>query len=558
MCSRNPYVTAFHGVLTQRSGLAVGGSGDPAAAPESCFRDGLGRLTIPATGIAGAFVETALRIAPDLIPGGPKASWGLTITGKSRGRPRTKRRRGDDAGDFLDSVWRFEHCHPASAPATEWRQGVGIRQATGATAAEKGALYDFEVVPVGAKWHFFMWIETWRDAVNAEPLAALVLEEWARGRCWLGRGPARGTGWMRFDSLECFRLDNAPEIVEAWPDSTAEYPRDLFSRAPLMRTKVDANAVRAEAQKWLKTQRRSTWVYLTIPITITPGQHTVTTPSNGAEASIPYGLDVLQIQGHPSGTLSPQNQNMLIPDSVCVGTADPDVWRGDDAGPPDAPFVTTLGRPFIPGGGIRGPLRHTASRIGRRPGNGKSIIDPNFKGDSQRMATNDEIKQLGNSVTAEAIRAKCDSVTKLFGIEELDGHLLVRDAALADPARYKLCRVEHHAEDEFTAGVFATSKFDRTVLLDGTLELELVIEAPSEAELNLHASVLRPALELARLGHVPIGGGKWRGAGWTKWQPGTVTIGRPAEEPTPVSDDYFKNAPTTTEIASASEGATNE
>jgi hypothetical protein len=49
-----------------------------------------------------------------------------------------------------------------------------------------------------------------------------ALEAWTRGRCWLGRSVARGTGW--------FRLEVA-QVAEAgwdiWPDSSKEHEKRL-------------------------------------------------------------------------------------------------------------------------------------------------------------------------------------------------------------------------------------------------------------------------------------------------------------------------------------------
>ncbi len=116
-------------------------------------------------------------------------------------------------------------------------------------------------------------------------------------------------------------------------------------------------------------------------------------------------------------------------------------------------------------------------------------------------------------------------MSRLFGLEELCGRVLVRDAELIDPEDYRLARGEHHAEDEFTAGVFAGSKFDRTALIAGSLRFEVVVEAESNTDLDQAARVLLPALELARLGHLPIGGSKWRGAGWVRWAIEPMTLG---------------------------------
>jgi hypothetical protein len=54
---------------------------------------------------------------------------------------------------------------------------------------------------------------------------------------------------------------------------------------------------------------------------------------------------------------------------------------------------------------------------------------------------------------------------------------------------------------------------------------------------------LLPALELARLGHLPIGGGKWRGAGWGPWIFGLATLARVGSEQPVPEDDPSQEAP---------------
>ena len=111
-----------------------------------------------------------------------------------------------------------------------------------------------------------------------------------------------------------------------------------------------------------------------------------------------------------------------------------------------------------------------------------------------------------------------DDITKVFGAEELGGRILVRDAALAVSdggitPHYVIARLEHHAEDEFTAGVYGGGKFDCDVLLEGRMDFQIVLEAPSLEDLQAMVQRVAPALELARPRQLPLGGGKWRGAG---------------------------------------------
>ncbi len=157
------YRTLIRGTIAGLSALAVGGSDDPEAGTDSCYRDGLGRLTIPGTGLAGALVETSARLFPSLILEAQPSDL------LPRGRITEKRRKASPGlPEMSQSVWRFRNSHLYDQrQGTEWRQGVGIRHATGATARDKRALYDFEVVPANATWGFFLEIDTYRGGEEA-------------------------------------------------------------------------------------------------------------------------------------------------------------------------------------------------------------------------------------------------------------------------------------------------------------------------------------------------------------------------------------------------------
>ena len=534
--SGNPwYRTLISGVLEQQAGLSVGGAAERDEGPDGCLRDGCGRLTIPGTGLAGALVETAARLYPGLVAADDtQRLLGRAITAKEGGLPRGS---PDEADARLrQSVWRCFHAHPLDEPSPEWRQGVGIRQATGATARQKKALYDFEFVPVGTRWRFFLEVDTFRGGLEAEALAALALHEWQLGRGWLGRAPARGTGWIRLltdDSLRVLRLPRTEALLNVWPDNTRTLADQLQAVAaagvepiPWAELWQQSRAL-AESQGW----RRGDWHYLCFPVELAPGL-----------AADGYGYDVLQVGGHPAGDLL-SRQVAPRPALSQNRTADLAAATDGQFRRPDAPFVTTRPagaaeeQPYLPGGGLRGPLRHTASRLARIR---QPVRDPNHKDDPLEEPLRgalEERRAAGAPLNDDEIRQlDClDPIAGLFGTEELCGRILVRDARLHG-AEYELARVEHHAQDEFTGGVYAGSKFDRNVLLHGPLRFEIAVEAPSRPELDALLQPLIPTLELARLGQVPIGGSKWRGAGWVPWQIGPLSLWRAGDEQ-PLAED---------------------
>ncbi len=482
------YRTLISGVLEQTSGLSVGAGASLWESDTACCRDGQGRLTIPGSGLAGALVETTARLFPRLLAEPDrKRLLGQRVTGKELDGVQ---RREDEAGLdlFQQSVWRVANSHPIGKPDTEWRQGAGIRQATGASAGEKRALYDFEFVPVGIRWEFFLEIDTFRGNADAEALAVLALQEWVVGRCWLGRSAARGTGWIRLlqdELLRVLRPDRRPEHVACWPNNTKELSEQLQELTSagvqpcpwdeaLKEARDLAEQRRAEGEPWEGGQ----WPYLSLPRVLEVGRR-----ENG------YGSDPLEIGGHPALGLTSDQATPVRPLSIAaggeVGDAHGDarnVWPGAEYRAPDKPFVTTRPasianeRPYIPGGGLRGPLRHTASRLARA--RREEIRDPNWK-DDPLAANLRKQRQSGLAASSEDIRGLVDSVTALFGAEELGGRILVRDAGLAR-SEFRLVRAEHHAEDEFTGGVYGGSKFDANALVEGRLAFEMIIEAPSQ------------------------------------------------------------------------------
>jgi CRISPR/Cas system CSM-associated protein Csm3 (group 7 of RAMP superfamily) len=172
-------------------------------------------------------------------------------------------------------------------------------------------------------------------------------------------------------------------------------------------------------------------------------------------------------------------------------------WKPDQASDQDTEPFEDQREPIIAGSALRGPLRHACSRLWRGKNDCQlSIIDPHAPG---------------------ATWSKEDYLAELFGFGEHDGALLVSDAVLAEPGEFALALTQHHAEDEFTAGVYGSAKLDRTVVVQGAFKAKLLIEAPDEAKLKELVARLDPAIALARKGHVTIGGARFRGLGWLPW-----------------------------------------
>lgn len=491
MSEAQPYRTLIRGQLVQQSGFTVGGSTPtPGGADLQCARDGKDRLTIPGPGLAGALVETAGRIFPELLQDDESdtvSEWDR-ISGKRRLNQRPARDREDESA--RQSLWQFWPAHPEKN-LTEFRQGVGIRQKTGATASEAKALFDMETIPAGMRWDLFLELDVRRGGAHIEGVALLALCEWVWGRCWLGASAARGLGWMTLDNLEVLRLSASPDAVDAWPDSSrsrTEIWEELAQKHEVLTEEKQIYdkglSLCKEANLPLPEKRFS---YLRLQATLSAGAE-----ENG------YGWNSLSVGGHAAGFLHPFSQDLTTPHGVDEVDYRTEVYV------PDAPIVTTQVEkpvPFVPGSGIRGPLRHATSRWhNAERAEDDPVIDPNSHlGRFQESKLDDE-------------------VSPLFGLVEESGRLLVRDARLTDEKNVDLAWLQHHAEDEFVGSVFGSGKFDRTALMGGTFDVELVLEAEDSAELKRLLATLLPALRLAELGYVALGGGKWRGHGWLPWK----------------------------------------
>lgn len=193
-----------------------------------------------------------------------------------------------------------------------------------------------------------------------------------------------------------------------------------------------------------------------------------------------YGIESLSIGGHASEELAASW------DSHFLGPRGMDETRSREAFDPDFAVVTweqNGGRqPYIPGSSLRGPLRHAMSRLLKARGVTDTELLDDIFGTTERSA------RLQRSA-----------------------RLLIRDAFLKEDGEHTFAWLQAHAEDEFTAGAYGSSKFDRIAVMQGTFEWKMVLE-------DLDKAVLEDLFRLAESGQIGIGGGQWRGHGWLRWE----------------------------------------
>ena len=501
------YKTLISGTLVQRTAFSVGGRDTHARVDSPVARDGQGRLTLRGSGIAGAFIADAARLLGRALP--------KAITAGSPGEQAQARREAKEQGHALDrlpeSVWRFHTSHPENAPALEVRSGVGIRQDTGAAAEH--LKYEVETIPAGTRWPFLLEVDEYRDDPEgiALPLALHVVQAWGEV-CLLGRNVARGLGWMQLDPATVRVLRLEPADALEWPDSRRTPAEALDALAAKPERLLAADAIAGHRAGVPVTPRPT---YLGTGII-----HIGHDPQTEGEQ---WGLDTLSLGG--SAALESLQEDFLTP----LAEAHP----GDFA--PDLVLAWTkaaggkLPLPFLPGSGLRGPMRHGLSWW-LRSREGETVHDPNTTAGRRGLAKKQRHPEDDR-----------DPIERLFGTGPHAGALLISDAELIDPqafGRDAVILFEQHAEDEFTGGTYAEAKFNRIALVRGSFRFHYRIEAETEAQLQDYRRLLAILADLGRARHIPIGGANWRGHGWVRWE-----LELPPE--TPETDSETTTAPET-------------
>lgn len=477
--------TVFFGEVVQLTSLTVSGSLEDNNTDSPLSRDGQNRLTLRGTSLAGALIETARKLGykiEDYISGGEK-----------------------------ESRWIIYNSHPTDEKniKVEKRQMVGLLHQTRASAEEKHALFDIETTPRGVRWPFMVEINVLDDneGKSAEALFAKVASEWQNNFGILGGNAARGCGFVKIEKLTIARL-YAPDVFGKWPNSNCD---NLAEKLNEHIKNKDTGFEKIELDKLLAENR---------PLKMDNGhikhQLKITAQINVGENNDGYGVDMLSVGGHFSN-LDRFNEDVknkfLKAEGMKSVSDDTDFMFVYSKYPIDLKNPGDVkSRPFIPGSSIRGALRHTISEMLRKQKH--QIRDPNSKTKNLKSSIDTLDKLFGFVDEAK------NSTTGKFDVS--DGALVVFDSYLADD-NYTMALIEHHAEDEFTAGVYGSGKFNRVAMVNGRMKVEMIIEAKDDATLKKYCNLLAPALNLANNGHFDLGGGAYRGFGWPTWQKFNIT-----------------------------------
>ncbi len=374
------------------------------------------------------------------------------------------------------SAWRTYTTHPQldSFGKTELRQCVRIDQKT--AAADDGALFDMETLPRSVRWPFLLELDTSLldkgEEDQAASITAHVLKAWANGYAWLGRGVARGLGWFKLENPLVLTLAEA----DVWPNAFTASPFDYAAELAEGRAEPLARFIQRQA---IRPDGSWRWRIYDLSLSF-----------DALDAEGYDGLGALSIGSHAGYDVAPSYPGdavMFWPD----GLAKPEShWEPDR-------FVAATGGesllPYIPGASLRGPLWHRLAWWLKRQG-WKDADRENFR------------KLFGYVEPAQGQeKAKAQSSA-----------LLIRDAYPDEGWRMAL--LQSHAEDEFSAGTYTTALYNRLAVLDAHFKTRVVLEARSEAELQVLEALFNPVRVLAEKGFVTVGGTSRHGFGRGRWK----------------------------------------
>lgn len=434
-------LTLFTAILVQDSALSVSGL-DRETSADQPFALVHGVPTLVGRGLKGAAVAMAKRFFEPL----PRA-----VSDEIKHGARRR------------SAWEFADATTSGVPRI--RAGVGIRHKTGARAG--GVLYDREVIPAGTTWTLTFRVDRSHalddaEFTEAEGILGYVLaEHWAKGRCWLGGGAARGLGWCHLDALKAYRFDEA--AYEVWVKSGRTTLPDAMAAVPTV------------------SPTRS-WSFRTLDVNISFGEYKPQTD----EAV--WGLDMLAVGPHDTErAMQPTGNGQWAKPTWATNAQTPDVLSTDRA------LLMDGDRPLLPGASVRGPIRHAFSRLERAAGH--DVKDPHL---------------VQGDVGVD------DLAGQAFGTVRKSSRILIRDARAE--GEWAAAKLHMHAEDEFSSGSYGSAKRDAVRVLKGTFPVRIVVEGATEEDVEPLVKLIDRQVALGALGHLPIGGHKTRGAGAGHWQ----------------------------------------
>lgn len=453
-----PYRTLVFARIVQESALSVGGNQPHILVDSPLARDGLNRPVLRGSTLAGCFIATARAISGTL----PRAVAEDARAGRS-----------DQNLTLTPSAWRFSNAHPVgTAPASAFFQHVSIDART--QSAKDGHLFNLEALPANTRWNFELEITPTNDTdfAELEALAGAVLSEWQHpGGVRLGHGSRHGYGWCHLENVAIVRLDT--RHTRLWPDAFApergaeEWLAHFHDKGA---TAIDLNSFLSLHRDKVPKCAHRTAVELSGTLHIGERRD---------EFGAGYGLDTLSIGGHARMQLQAGDffQRVIPPREIPFPEKDfnPDFAITAMPGP-GGQFV-----PYVPGASIRGIWRAHIERHLRANGDDNSLSET------------------------------------LFGSTARAGHLSVADATLADDD-WRLLWQQHVAIDEFSGGTYGSAKFDRLGIARACFNWRARIEADSADDARSLAQAIKDMLESLGQGHLPLGGGIWRGHGHILWK----------------------------------------
>lgn len=276
----------LRGMLRTDSALRVGGWGASAHADLTVARDGLDRLLVPGTSLAGALRAWLAGLTEE---NGARRFASLdTLFG----------RMDDETRPGQVSRVRVDDAVAVGPVTTRTRDGVGIDRRSGAAAA--GFLYQHEVVPPGTRFALrILAEERLGDPERVAEALDLIAAGLRGGQIGLGAARTRGLGAVRLVDSQRFRIDlRERSQVVAW----------LSGHPPAHTTAATGPA-----------GFTSTPGQLTIDIDWAPRTPVMVTASTVSEPSESPGAEPPQVVALREDTLDAAPRRLLLPGSSIKG-----------------------------------------------------------------------------------------------------------------------------------------------------------------------------------------------------------------------------------------------
>jgi CRISPR/Cas system CSM-associated protein Csm3 (group 7 of RAMP superfamily) len=446
----------FEGGIILKEALHIGSGEGSERTDAPVVRDGDGNSYIPGTSFLGIFRNAVEKIAPYIEDFSSCKSKGNCEKKKSNEVCDTCKLFG--YGSKVSKVI-FSNCtRDRDINISEIRDGVSIERISETAVPERRAKFDYEVIPKGTKFNF--WIELLNPTDRDKMLFSLGFNELQNGYTGIGAKTSIGLGDFNFSIGSVFKLDT----------SKFTQLEDYI---------VDVNYKGIEIPNPLSQWRER--------VTIGLGE-----TKDEEEHNIPNFCSI--------------RYKLIFEEPFLIKSGDPSMPGPEEL---DARFITTtcwhenswVEKPYLIGSSLKGVYRSRCEKIVR-------TLD-GFACDPQENGG--DLKSCGKKwKEGDDIYEKSCLVCRLFGSTSMKSRIRILSAY--SNCEIPMKKMDYVAIDRFTCGAAEGKKFNSQIALNGEFNGEIVLNNFEIWQLGLLAYLFKDLY----LEDVRVGYGKYKGYGKCK------------------------------------------